>query len=65
MLSRIFLLVSLGIPWMLYIGAIAQKLAEPQIKNLRGEEFFIVGLVLWLYTTVICYGFFYKSHRKK
>lgn len=49
--------VGLLLLWLLYGWALLQKVLDPTTKNLRGEEFYLVGLVLALLTVFIWLGF--------
>ena len=62
-LITVMLLAIGGISWVFFFAQLFKKIVHPNQKNLRGEEFFLVGLML-LFLTVISYlGFRKRSLR--
>ncbi len=53
------MLVTLGaFLWLVFLSQFYEKIVRPETKNLRGEEFFLVGLVL---TLIHCHHLFWVS----
>ena len=48
--------------WLCFLEALYEKLVHPAQKNLSGEQFFLVGLVLVFFTVIIYLGF--RSQRE-
>ncbi|WP_210514018.1 hypothetical protein [Hymenobacter terricola] len=42
--------------WLVFLGQLYEKMVHPNQKNLNGEQFFLIGLVLAFFTVIICLG---------
>jgi hypothetical protein len=51
--------------WLTFLVQLFEKLVHPQQKNLSGEGFFIVGLVLTFLTAFIYLGFRSRSDERQ